>query len=142
MSNNKVKMFILMRGHPGAGKSTKANQIRNAFSSSIVHSTDFYWSQDGQYSFDWKKLEQAHKWTLAQVCCSMIEEIEVVVLDNTNIKKEHYQPYLDKAQKYGYDVFQVVCSGSFNNVHGVPVQTVERMKVQFEPDQTIPSLEM
>ncbi len=136
------KMLILMRGPPGSGKSQIANTIRNNFTSSVIHSADDFFLSGSEYKFDGNKLWMAHRFAQTQASASMIEETEVVIIDNTNIKREHYKPYLDMAKKYGYDVYQVVCSGSFDNVHGVPEHVVSRMRNEFEQDNDLPTLEM
>jgi predicted kinase len=145
IGSDKVKELILLRGLPGSGKSTVAHQIVSGVTqkslSVIVCSADDYFMENGQYVFQPDKLEEAHKACQMSVDRSMANGFHVVIVDNTNIKKEHMQPYLGFAKQYGYSV-DVKTIGGFEKedvekylerqTHGVPRGTLERMAGEYE----------
>ena len=59
------KILTLVRGLPGSGKSTFANNITNEFS--VCEADKFFYDKEGNYNFDATKLSQAHKWCKEQV---------------------------------------------------------------------------
>lgn len=140
---NKEKTVILLRGHPGSGKSTfTENVIKKNFLDVVVCSAD-HWFQEvnggGQeYKFDPTKLGVAHGWCLDKFNRAIQEGRECIVVDNTNILRRDYQSYIEAAQNGGYKVFQAIMTGNFQNVHGVPEQAVERMKAKFQEDTSVP----
>jgi hypothetical protein len=96
-----LKVLIIMRGLPGSGKSTtaKAKGIGGA-----VFSTDDFFMCDGRYVFVPSKISEAHAWNQARVNEAMENGVAPVVVDNTNVMKVHFQPYLDMAKLHGYTV--------------------------------------
>ena len=62
------KNLYLVRGVPGAGKSTFAKNL------GCTHfETDEFFMVDGEYKFDPSKLKEAHAWCLDQVELAMIQ---------------------------------------------------------------------
>ncbi len=152
------KKLVVMRGVPGSGKSTKAEEImeqawNDGYMAVNIHSADNYFVRpDGVYDFNFRVLKNAHKW-----CCESVEQsmqeigpfdgavnygpADLIIVDNTNTRKWEYQTYLDMAEKYGYDVEEIIV-GEFNevsvrkyaerNTHGVPVEKVVEMAGRFE----------
>lgn len=141
------KLYIL-RGIPGSGKSTKAKELQEHYRSMgltcRIRSTDeqFVNKITGQYDFDPKKLGWAHNQNQMLVERDMHQERDVIIVDNTNIKKRDYARYLAFAAQYGYDVEYCIV-GDYSdrsniekywkrNTHGVPIEAVTRMFDAFE----------
>src|SRR5690606_28515224 len=132
------KVYIL-RGVPGSGKSTFVNKTLeelkkdhgNRFLSAAIASADDYFIRcDGTYDWNPKLLKNAHEVCRLKFERALENDVEVVFVDNTNIKEEHYQKYVTTAENYQYDV-EVKVVGDYNklenidvyfqrNVHGVP----------------------
>jgi predicted kinase len=93
------KLLYIMRGVPGSGKSTKAKQLAPREN---IFSTDDFWGAD--YNFDVTKLGAAHRWNQGRVRNAMLQGMSPVVVDNTNVMKKDFQPYIDMAHEYGYDI--------------------------------------
>ena len=121
------KTLFIIRGLPGSGKSTLAHQI-----SPIVWEADQFFMVDGNYCFQPELLKQAHTWCQNQVLRSMQDNHPVVAVSNTFTQRWEMQPYLDMAKDHGYSVFTVVCQNNFGNIHGVPEESLERMRSRWE----------
>lgn len=124
-----MKILYLIRGVPGAGKSTLANQL----TPHVCEADQFMINSLGQYAFDRAKLKQCHE--ACQVLAESLMSVgyETIAVANTFIKRWEMQPYIQLANKYGYKVIELSLTGEpFLNVHGVPADTIERMARGFE----------
>ena len=125
-----MKELFLLRGLPGAGKSTLANSIGGSHMEA-----DKYFIDGGEYKFDASKLKEAHAW------CQFIVEEEMnylkeerIVVSNTFTQAWEMQPYFDLAEKYGYRVYSLIVENRHDgkNQHGVPEEKLVQMKNRFE----------
>lgn len=96
------RVVYIMRGLPGAGKSTRAAQIaaeaRTASSSSsssvdpvAIHSTDTYFVDPytGVYRFSMEQLSTHHERNFNAFCASLQAGVGTVIVDNTNLQVGH-----------------------------------------------------
>ena len=130
------KNLYLLRGIPGAGKSTLAKQLGdNHFE------TDTYFMVDGEYKFDPTKLRTAHEWCQSQVELAMIQnhityglDSSDIVVSNTFTQEWEMKHYYDLADQYGYRVFSIIVENRHGGVneHGVPEDKLQIMKDRFE----------
>jgi predicted kinase len=142
MSQSEKKLLIL-RGAPGSGKSTWiTGNIAKQYSAEeyVICSADnfFVANGNGTYKFDPRLLGKAHGQCQYLANKAMESGLSLVVIDNTNITPKEYKPYIEMAAKHGYQVFQHVLNGNFNNTHGVPEDKVASMRMRFVTDSTIP----
>lgn len=126
MSNLHImnKYLYILRGVPGCGKSTVAQTI-----SEHVFEADQFFLKGGVYNFDPKKLWLAHKSCQERLEKAMQDGKEKLVLSNTTTTNKELQPYLDLANKYGYQTFVLVVEKRHGgaNQHGVPVEKIGEM---------------
>ena len=124
-----MKALYLLRGLPGAGKSTVAKRLGGEH-----YEADMFFMKDGEYKFDATKLKMAHQWCQQQVEHCMEDESPVVVVSNTFTQEWEMQAYNDLAKHYGYTVFSLVVENRHGgeNVHGVPADAMDRMENRFE----------
>jgi tRNA nucleotidyltransferase/poly(A) polymerase/predicted kinase len=131
------RRLVLMRGLPGSGKSTRAKEI--AGNHGKIFSTDDYFGDP--YVFDGSKIAQAHQWNQDRTAKAMAAGHPLVVVDNTNIKREHMEPYLKLAKQHGYDVSYEHSKAPWawdehecarRNAHGVPLAAIKNMKHSFD----------
>lgn len=148
---NKVinKLFILMRGLPGSGKSFLANEL--AGHQGQVFSTDEFFCQneDGEYRWDGSQLKEAHLWNQKRSYQAIFEDVPVIIIDNTNttIKEmKSYLPHIAIAQRKGYDIRIEEPTTDWawdvdelvkRNSHGVPKEAIQRMLDRYQRDVTI-----
>lgn len=136
--------LIVMRGIPGAGKSTKAKSLVDK---GVIHSTDdiIDASEDYREFFakmiatgDFTPLSQMHSKNLKNAIESMKAGVSPVIIDNTNIKQNESKAYVKAALELGYadENIKFVDIGTAGleaqalakrNQHGVPLEKIEAM---------------
>ena len=136
-----MKELFLLRGLPGAGKSTLAKSL--ASSGYHFEADTYFINKDGEYKFDGSKLKEAHQYCQAAVeeAMSWDQNIEQalksdwrgIVVSNTFTQAWEMQPYYDLAEKYGYRVYSLVVENRHGgeNVHNVPREKIEEMARRF-----------
>jgi len=129
--------MILVRGLPGAGKTTLAESLYPAF----LVAADDYFMVDGEYQFDPSKLPEAHAWCQEQARKGL-EAGMTVVVHNTFTQRWEMEPYLVAAAVLGIEVdvktvFDGGCSNeqlAERNTHGVPLEAIKAMRDRWEED--------
>lgn len=136
--------LIIMRGIPGAGKSTKAKSL---VGQGKIHSTDDLIEKSGDYreffakmiaSGDFSSLGKMHSQNLKDAIESMKAGITPVIVDNTNIKQNEPKAYVKAALEMGFadnniKFVDVGTAGleaaqlAARNTHGVPLEKIEAM---------------
>lgn len=136
--------LIVMRGIPGAGKSTKAKSL---VGQGKIHSTDDVIEAGGDYNEffakmiaakDFSPLSRAHSTNLRNAISSMKSGVSPVIIDNTNIKQNESKAYVVAALEMGYadNNIKFIDIGSAGveaaelakrNAHGVPLDKIEMM---------------
>ena len=144
-----MKKLIIVSGLPSAGKSTLARTL--APSHAICTTDDYpplYTRIEGETPI-FHGMEKdangkplivvAHEWN--QMCAHelMSNGEPVVVIPNTNTQRWEFQPYLEHASKYGYeieriDLFDAGLSDedlAARNVNGVTTDVISRMRQNY-----------
>lgn len=129
--------LIIVRGVPGSGKTTFANQCaatyREAGMSSVVLSADDWMVNDeGEYAFDHKRLPEVHSACQRMANMQMMVGTKVIFVANTFVRKWEMEPYLVLAKMWGYTVQVYRMTGEYENVHGVPSDKVAIMRSNME----------
>jgi hypothetical protein len=139
-----TQKLVIMRGIPGAGKSTKSKSL---VGDGVIHSTDDLIEATGDYrgffarlieSGDFKDLSRMHSKNLSNAVKSMKDGISPVVIDNTNIKANESKAYIVAALEIGFDennisIVDVGTRGlsaeqlAESNTHGVPLDKIQMM---------------
>jgi predicted kinase len=128
-----MKNLILLRGLPGSGKSTVAKALQPS-GWSAHYEADMYFIKDGKYQFDGSKIKDAHSWCQDQTRKAMEEEIKSITVSNTFTQEWEMEAYYKLAETYGYRVISLIVENRHGGVneHGVPAESLERMKNRFE----------
>lgn len=140
-----TKNVYILRGLPGSGKSTLAKQIKESVCSASFESCSaddyFTFNPEKEYRFDPSKLGVAHQYCRNLFSRAISNGVQHIVVDNTNIKLEHWEYYKDLAEQSGYNLY-VYTVGRFDEqsieqyyrrgTHNVPLETIKRMATQFQ----------
>jgi len=130
-------ILTIVRGLPGAGKSSFASFIWNDYA--IVEADKFFTDEKGNYNFDTEKLPNAHAWALSQVEEKMLDHLNneqyypEIVVTGTFSEEFEVEPYYALAEKYNYKVWCIIVENRHGNksIHDVPDDIVEKMRCQF-----------
>lgn len=135
-TTDQIPRLILIRGVPGSGKSTTAQDISGRYGHIWIEADHFYEREYGSYAWSPERRKLAHAW-----CELMIrqhtEEGDSVVVSNTFSKMKEMLPYIELAESNGISWCVIECTGEYQNVHGVPQDKVQEMRNHweiFEPD--------
>lgn len=135
----------MMRGLPGAGKSTAVEEIivyaEICGLSYSICSADEFRMENGAYVF------KDSRWPHDQCLIKFKQEVDkktgVVIVDNTNCTCRSMRPYVEYAVQNGYEVqFYAIQPIDIETlmargVHAVPRESYERMLRRWVPNPTI-----
>lgn len=128
--------LYLLRGLPGAGKSTLAKTLAR-----VHFESDMYFTQEGEYNFDKEKLPEAHEWCynsvryhLATAQIFRTPQFQDVVVSNTFTTEEELAPYLDMARVFNCTcvVLTVENYHGSKSIHNVPDEIMDKMEERFK----------
>lgn len=127
----KNKILIIVRGIPGSGKSTLAKEIVKMFPDNSVHwESDMFYTHNGVYCWKPAIAHLGYRWCEKKVMESFNDK-DIVIVSNTFTTTSEIKPYVDFAYKNGITVQYVRMANEFENEHGVPESTLEKMKARF-----------
>ena len=119
-------MLTIVRGLPGSGKSTYAKKI------GCVHfEADMFHFVDGVYRWSGDRVKQAHAWCYDMVTETLKRGVDVVV-SNTFTQYWEMEKYINFCVENGIPYKVIRCTGEWDNIHGVPEETLEKMKTRFQ----------
>jgi predicted kinase len=129
-----VKVLHLVRGLPGAGKSTLAATLGEVFEA------DQYFEREGRYVWRAAAVPLAHQRCQSRVDAAMREGRSPLVVSNTSITQASMAPYVAKATAYGYRVVvHDLYDGGLTdhelfqrNRHHVPLAKISSMRRAYE----------
>ena len=128
------KVLVIIRGLPGAGKSSLAKLI--CPEESIFEADKYFITESGEYKFNGHLLPVAHQWCMEGVERAMkdSDNHERIVVSNTSTTEKEFKYYIDLAKKYDYNIISLVVENRHGNssIHEVPAEIKEKMKSRFE----------
>ena len=129
-----MKQLFLLRGLPGAGKSTLAKELSGGAGQCHFEADMFFLDDDSNYVFDADRIKDAHLWCQNQVIKALNNDTRTVVVSNTFTMDWEMEFYFNIAEKYGYRVYSLIVENRHEgaNEHGVPADKIEQMKQRFE----------
>lgn len=129
-------IMVVMRGAPGQTKSTQAKHLKWHLEKEVglevgIFSTDdIFIKSNGEYNFVPFAIAPAHIFKQHEMIQSMkMREYDVYILDNTNLQRAEFLPYLRDAMYENFRVFVLDLRGHkrHKNIHGVPEDRVQMM---------------
>jgi tRNA uridine 5-carbamoylmethylation protein Kti12 len=134
-----MKNLILLRGLPGSGKSTTAKLLGAGGAGTAHFEADMFFMVDGEYKFDVAKIKDAHQWCQSSVEHAMLMNHttgynSTIIVSNTFTQEWEMEVYYNLAKEWGYRVTSLIVENRHEgvNVHGVPQETLDKMKQRFE----------
>lgn len=124
------KELYILRGLPGAGKSTLAKSLGGKH----VEADMYHLDESGNYNWRPEKVREAHAWCQNQVRNWMLESEQRIIVSNTFTQEWEMKPYLEWAEELGYKVFSLIVENRHGGVneHNVPEEVLVKMKDRFE----------
>ncbi|GAB6027676.1 NEDD4-binding protein 2 [Chamberlinius hualienensis] len=139
---NNEKLLILMRGCPGSGKTTLANEMKH---NGVVLSADHFFMRNRRYEFDPAKLNEAHVFAQRNCKQEMERATSPIIIDNTNLEAWEMMPYVNMAVKHQYFILLLEPETKWKykpaelasrNTHKVPYDKIARMLEIFDRNIT------
>ncbi len=143
----KQNKLIILRGLPGSGKTELAAElIKKHKGHGYVFSTNDFFIQDGEFKYDPRKTQEAHVWNVSRAVGAMGKGRELVIINNTNIRKWEAKPYVLAGINNGYSVQFMETNTAWKtdpneltnrDTHNVPIEVIKRMLKEWETDFTV-----
>ena len=97
--------MVILRGLPRSGKSSLVRRILKTYPHAEVCSADAFFTQaDGSYQYDRTKIKEAHLFSQGRAEALCEDACNLVIVDNTHVKRWELQPYINTAAKFRYIV--------------------------------------
>jgi predicted kinase len=135
-----MKKVIILRGIPGSGKSTWAQEQAENRDDVFICSSDQFFDSLGR--FDPRLLPEAHARCLQRFIMLLTDpRPRTVIVDNTNTRKWEFAHYELVAKALGAKVevmafeprdLQELRTFAYRNVHEVPLEIIGRMFLEFD----------
>jgi hypothetical protein len=127
--------LVMMRGEPGSGKSTQAEQMKKRLEEKglrvgIFSTDNIFYNADGEYEFVPYAIGAAHAFERQELILSMrAGEYDVYYLANTHLQRWEM---LDALRDSMYEhitvfVWDLRKGPNYGNIHGVPEDKVKMM---------------
>jgi predicted kinase len=136
-----MKKVLVLRGLPGSGKNYYIDNFIEAEDFVVCSADDYFVRPDGVYDWNPRLLKNAHQWCYINFQKELERGTPLIILNNTNIKKLRYSPYINRATSYDYEIEEIII-GEFTeeaaqlyasrNVHNVPYSTIKKRMEEFE----------
>ena len=139
-------IYIVMRGLPGSGKSSvskRVQELMQGLNLQVVRicTDEILEMCEGGYHWDGYKMPLYHGVAHKISYLATKNDVPVIILDNTNMKKKEYEGYVIDARQKGYSIWEYTIGGfseedienSFNrNSHSVPMEAIRRMAARYQ----------
>lgn len=152
--------LYIIRGIPGAGKSTLGNAIKDALNKRAgyeiceEHENDKFFTKvnpkTGVEEYNWNPRRMgAAIHDCEDKVRAALEDGKDCVVANTFTKKSEFINYINMALELGVDYVVIKCDGGFQNLHSVPEETLKNMRermnnnpfpgeIEYKPGDPLP----
>lgn len=134
-----TKKLKIIRGVPGAGKTTLAKKILSGTGEESCEADNFF-VKDGKFCYNPKELRNAHQQCRAECLAKMKAGTPLVVVSNTSVRLWEMYYYVLLAEKFEYDVEfidVVAINASGRNLDSLDLEERCRQNGHHVPHQAI-----
>ncbi len=126
--------LILIRGLPGAGKTTLAQVLSEEGRYPVFSVDDYFTSEDKHYEFRFDENHLAYKQCSDNTEAAMKKKTPKIFLDNTFTLEWEMEPYFRLAAQYAYRVFVLTLENRHHgkNTHGISDQQIQKMAEKYK----------
>jgi predicted kinase len=129
------KSLILLRGLPGAGKSTLAGVLSENNTYPVFSVDDFFTDEiTGEYVFNFNDNHLAYKQCEELSRDAMNQSITKIFVHNTFTMDWEIEPYFKLASEFNYALFVVTVENyhTHKNTHGVSDEQLQKMAEKYK----------
>ncbi|TGK42674.1 ATP-binding protein [Leptospira gomenensis] len=133
---NSDQNLILLRGLPGAGKSTLATVLSEKGTYPVFSVDDYFTDpQTKEYRFDHKENHKAYRSCEENVRNALRSGISKVFVDNTFTLLWELEPYFRMASDVDCTLFVVTVENYHNgqNIHSIEIEQIRKMASKNRP---------
>lgn len=127
--------LFLLRGLPGAGKTTLANELSENGKYPVFSVDDYFTDKNsGNYIFNFAQNYIAYQLCQENTRKSMSEKIEKIFIHNTFTIEWELEPYFILAAFFNYKVFVVTVENRHKNanLHNVSNEQLQKMAEKYK----------
>lgn len=127
--------LILIRGLPGAGKTTLANVLSEEGIYPIFSVDDYFTNAEtGEYKFVFSENHLAYSSCLERVEMAMLKSVKKIFVHNTLTLDWEIEQYFKLSSKHRYTIFVVTCENyhSNRNNHFVSDEQLIKMAKKYK----------
>lgn len=126
--------LILLRGLPGAGKSTLAKVLSENGKYPVFSVDDYFTDEKGNYCFKHSENHLAYEKCLQQTEQAMKNKVPKIFIDNTLTLDWELKSYFTLAEKYQYTAHVLTVENYHGNanIHEVSNEQLEKMALKYK----------
>jgi predicted kinase len=126
--------IILLRGLPGAGKTTLAQLLSENNSYPFYSVDDYFTDENGNYNFVFSENYKAYENCLINTEKALLAGFSKVIVHNTFTMDWEMEPYFKMAKKHGFQIFVLTVENYHLgiNKHEVSHEQLKKMAEKYQ----------
>lgn len=127
--------LILLRGLPGSGKSSLAEELSENGTYPVFSVDDFFTDKKtGNYLFQFDKNHLAYKQCEENTKKSMQKQIAKIFIHNTFTLEWEMEPYFKLASEFNYRIYVITVENRHNgkNIHQISPEQINKMAKKYK----------
>lgn len=127
--------LVIIRGLPGAGKSTLAKLLSEGRKYPVFSVDDYFTDKvTGAYQFNHTENHLAYALCEQNTRNAMQQGVSRIFIDNVFSMDWEIEPYFKMAEQYHYRVFVITVENRHgnNNVHGITDEQLTKMAAKYQ----------